>query len=154
MGCTPSPRDVVPDSHDVRVIPDGGAGSGAVEETYAYVARRPHGVLALAEARQINPAEARALVDRLADEMERCMAGLERNGALVDGAARVVALADPSGTPLINMKIAPGDAVAQNALICIVAPVRATTLPAATRGTPPGLALEATWRPLGQRTSE
>jgi hypothetical protein len=140
--CSPSsPRDVVPESHDVIVVPDAGAG-----DAYVYVARRPHGVVALAEARKLGDDEARAIVDRLADELERCAAGLEAQHLLVEGAARVVAVAGPDGTPALNVRFAPGDAVAQNALLCLVAPMRAKTLPAAEAG----LAIEATWGPKRQ----
>ncbi len=132
-----SPRDVVPESRDVRVVPDG----GPAEDTYVYVARRPHGVVALAEARQMKDDEARAIVDRVADELERCALGLEAQHLLAPGAARVVAVAGQNGVPALNLKLAPGDTVAQNALLCLAAPVRALTFPRAGSG----LALEATW---------
>jgi len=145
--CSPSPRDIVPVTRDVRVTPDGGGGPG---DAYQHVARRPHGVLALAEARNMKDDDARALTERWADEMERCMTSLESRGLLVEGAVRVVAVADAQGTPALNVKLAPGDAVAQNALLCIVAPVRASSLPppASSTSNPAGLAIEATWGPL------
>lgn len=90
--------------------------------------------------------DARTIVERVADDLERCATGLLAQGLLVEGAARVVAIAGPNGTPALNVRLAPGDAVAQNALLCIVAPVRATTFPPSTSGTP-GLAIEATWGP-------
>ena len=124
-------------SREVRVVPDGG------DDTYAYIARRPHGVVALAEAREMDDAQAHAIVDRVADELERCAAALEARGALVSGAARVVAVADPGGSPALNVKLAPGEAVAQNALLCLIAPIRALSFPAS--GKKPGLAIEATW---------
>ncbi len=128
----------------MRTAPDG---VGAEANAYVYVARRPHGIVGLAEARQIDDATARAMVDRLADELERCASNLEAKQLLVEGAARVVAIAGPSGTPALNVKLAPGDAVAQNALLCIVAPVRATTLPPPISQGTPGFAIEATWGP-------
>lgn len=139
--CTPSPRDVVPESRDVR-----GAPSAAPADAYAYVARRKHGVVALAEARGLAEADARALVDRLADGLERCATGLEAGQSLVPGAARIVAVAGPNGVPALNVKLAPGDAVAQNALLCLVAPTRALTLPAEGAG----FAIEATWQPSSE----
>lgn len=143
-GCSPSPRDVVPESRDVRVTPDGGVTTPS--ETYVYVARRPHGIVGLAEARHMKDDEARSLVDRIADELERCATNLDAQGLLVDGAARVVAIASASGAPALNVRFAPGDAVAQNALLCLVAPIRATPFPPATQpNAPPGLAIEATW---------
>jgi hypothetical protein len=106
--------------------------------------------------------DARAIVERIADDLERCATGLEARQLLVEGAARVVAVAGPSGTPALNVRFAPGDAVAQNALLCLVAPVRATTFPASTTGGTPGLAIEATWGParaslegpMGPRSSD
>jgi hypothetical protein len=143
--CSPSPRDVVPESREVRVTPDAGP-----SDTYVHVARRAHGVVALAEARHMKDEDARAIVERLADELERCATNLEAQRLLVEGAARVVAIAGPDGTPALNVRLAPGDAVAQNALLCIVAPVRATSLPppspASASGTA-GFAIEATWGP-------
>jgi len=145
-GCSPSPRDVVPESRDVRVTPEAGAG-----DAYEHVARRPHGVVALAEARHIDGEAARAMVERLADDLERCATMLEAQGSLVEGAVRIVAVAGPDGTPALNVRLAPGDAVAQNALLCIIAPVRATPLPPAGNGVTPGLAIEATWGPAPAR---
>ncbi|MBX3215765.1 MAG: hypothetical protein KF850_27250 [Labilithrix sp.] len=141
VGCSPSPRDVVPESRDVRATPTAGG------DAYVHVARRAHGVVALAEARRMTDDSARAIVERIADELERCATGLEAQGLLVEGAARVVAVAGPNGTPALNVRLAPGDAVAQNALLCLVAPVRATTLPPPTNDGAPGLAIEATWGP-------
>jgi hypothetical protein len=144
--CSPSPRDVVPDSRDVRVQP--GSDAGANPDAYVYVARRTHGIVALAEARHMTDAEARAIVDRIANEMEECAQRLEAQGGLVDGAARIVAVASPNGTPALNVRLAPGDAVAQNALLCLIAPVRAISFPhTASANAPPGLAIEATWGP-------
>ncbi len=147
--CSPSPRDVVPASRDVRIA-EGAADAGP--EAYVHVARRPHGVVALAEARHIPDEEARAIVERLADELERCATGLEAQHLLVEGAVRIAAVAGPDGTPALNVRLAPGDAVAQNALLCIIAPVRATTLPLPSRRGTPGMAIEATWGPAHGRS--
>jgi hypothetical protein len=119
----------------------------AAPEAYVYVAKRPHGVVALAEARHMGDGDVRIMVDHIADDLERCAADLEAKRLLVDGAARVVAVAGPTGTPALNVRFAPGDAVAQNALLCIVAPVRALAFPPSSEGSP-GLAIEATWSPL------
>jgi len=144
LACSPSPRDVVPESRDVRVIPDAGGG-----DAYVHVARRPHGAVALAEARHLKDEDARAIVERLADDLERCATTLEAQQLLVEGAARIVAIAGPGGTPALNVRLAPGDAVAQNALLCIIAPVRATMLPPPSKDGTPGLAIEASWGPIG-----
>jgi hypothetical protein len=139
----------VPDTREVR----GAVGDGGAEpaDAYVYVARRPRGVVALAEARQISDDDARKIVDRIADDLDRCAADLAAQGRLVPGAARVVAVAGPDGTPALNVRLAPGDAVAQNALVCLLAPLRAHPLPleAAEAGAsrPPGLAIEVTWAP-------
>lgn len=145
--CSPSPRDVVPESHDVRTTPQVGG------EAYVHVARRAHGTVALAESRYIKDADARAMTEKIADDLERCAIGLEAQHLLVEGAARIVAIAGPDGTPALNVRLAPGDAVAQNALLCLVAPVRATTLPAPTSAGTPGFAIEATWGPPRARST-
>lgn len=140
VACTPSPRDVAEPGESHVVTVDAGNNSA---DAYVYVARRPHGAVGLAEARSMKDEEARAFVDRIADELERCTSALEPQHLVVEGAARIIAVAQgPGGAPAVNLKLAPGDAVAQNALLCLVAPIRATMLP-------PGssLAIEATWRP-------
>lgn len=141
----------MPESRDVRRAPDGDRpASGGDGDAYVYVARRAHGTVALAEARGMTDEAARAIIDRVADELERCAADLEVRRLLVEGAARVVAVAGPDGTPVLNLRLAPGDAALRNALVCLVAPVRATTLPPSTSGKP-GLAIEATWGPTKLR---
>jgi hypothetical protein len=138
--CSPGPRDVAVDSP--HVVPSDAGATQAPTETYVYIAKRPHATIGLAEARSMTDAEARALVDRIADDLETCAQRLDTQGALVEGAARIVAVADANGTPGVNVKLAPGGAVAQNALMCLVAPVRSIPFP---KGA--GLAIEATWGP-------
>jgi hypothetical protein len=149
-GC-PAPRDVVPDSRD-QLVPrgsDGGGGGGAGTGAYAWVAKRAHGAIGVAGARNLDEETARAIVERLADDLEACARRLESQGSLVDGAARYVAAGGPRGAGEIgDMQLAPGSAVAANALLCLVAPVRAATFPAATDGGVPALLLEATWGPV------
>ena len=96
---------------------------------------------------------ARGIVEHLADELERCATNLEARQLLVDGAVRVVAVAGADGTPALNVRLAPGDAALQNALLCIVAPIRAMTLPLPTSQGTPGLAIEATWGSLARTPS-
>jgi hypothetical protein len=146
IACSPSPRDVVPETRDVRVRP-GEVDAGPPPDAYVYVTRRPHAVVALAEARHMSDAEAREIVDHVASDLETCAQRLATQGTLVEGAARVVAVAGPNGTPALNVRIAPGDAVAQNALLCLIAPVRATTFPRGDGRGAPGMAIEATWGP-------
>ena len=128
----------------MRVSP----GDAGAAEAYAYVARRPHGVIALAEARHLSEDEARDVVERLASDLEACARRLEAEGSLVEGAARIVAVAGPRGTVEgLNVRLAPGGAVAQNALLCLIAPVRSMTLPKGAGGGAPAFAIEATWGP-------
>lgn len=148
LACGPS-RDVVPETRDVRVV-EGEQAARAGGGGYARVARRPHGVVALADARQLTDDDAQRLVDRVADDLERCSAQLEREGALVDGAARIAAQIGPRGTPEgFDVRVAPGGAVAANALLCVIAPIRALTLSAPPGGTTPTFTLDATWAPTG-----
>lgn len=142
VACSPSgPRDVAGEQKDIRVqnAPD----AGPANDAYAYVARRPHGVVALAEARQMSEEESHAIIEKLANDLETCASRLEGEGTLALGAARIIVLAQPSGPPALNVKLAPGGDVAQNALMCLVAPIRALPL---TKG---GLAIEYTWGPAG-----
>jgi hypothetical protein len=138
-------RDTVPASTDV--VADAG-GSPRSAEGYEYVARRPLSVVALAEARGIEPAIARAAVDHLADAADACAADERRKGAPVQGAARVVAQIDGDGRVLgTNVRLDPGPGVAPSAVLCVVAPVRLLTFPPADGGAR-GIAIEALW---GQR---
>lgn len=143
--CSPSgPRDVAGENKDVRVDP---REAGAPADAYAYVAQRPHGVVALAEARNMKDEDAREIIDRLASELEACATRLEAEHALVDGAARVVAVAQPEGPPALKVSLEPGGAIAQNALMCLVAPIRAIVFPKGTGAGAPGMAIEAKWGP-------
>ena len=142
VACSPSgPRDVAGENKNTYVQPGGDAGSTTNSDAYVYVARRPHGVVALAEARQMTEEESHAIIERLANDLETCATRLDAEHTLVEGAARIVALAQPQGPPAMNVKLAPGGDVAQNALMCLVAPIRALPL---TKG---GLAIEYTWGP-------
>ena len=143
LACSPSgPRDVAGENKDVRVQPGSSdAGATTNSDAYAYVARRPHGVVALAEARQMSEEESHAIIEKLANDLETCATRLESEHTLVEGAARIVALAQPQGPPALNVKLAPGGDVAQNALMCLVAPIRALPF---SKG---GLAIEYTWGP-------
>jgi hypothetical protein len=135
-------------SQDVRVV-DGGA---ADSQGYEYVAKRPLAVVALAEARGIDAAVARAAMDRLADEMDACATEEGRRGTLVEGAARVVAQIDDGGIVAgTSMRVNPGAGVAQEAVVCFLAPVKMLIFPpvdgrtAASPGAARGMAVEAIW---------
>jgi hypothetical protein len=135
-------HDVVPQSHDVQVnTPQGGASA----QGYDYVAKRPLGVVALAEARGLDPVVAHAAIDRLADALDACATDEGRKGTLADGAARVVVQIDDKGNVAgTSLKVDPGAGVAQNAVVCLVAPLRSLSFPPADSSTR-GFAIEALW---------
>jgi hypothetical protein len=142
MSCSPSgPRDASdPHAHDVvtHEIPEG----------YEYVVKKPHGVLALAEARGIPKDSARRAMDRLATDFDACLADLERKGTLKPGAARVVVplgAGGIAGQPLV--RVSEGPDTTATTILCIVAPVKMLAFPPAspTEAGAPGMAIEATW---------
>ena len=147
VGCPTPGRDVVPDSRDVRGDADGvDAGARPPADAYTYVARRPHGAVGLVGAHFMSDADAQRIVDRVADDLESCARRVEQRGALVEGALQLVAVTGSRGTAEISdVRFAPGGPVAANALECIIAPLRATTFPAATKSGVPAVAIEATW---------
>ncbi len=134
-------HDAVPESRDVVVNNPGPAG----ELGYDYVARRPLAVVALAEARGLDPVVARAAIDRLADALDTCATEEGRRGTLVNGAARVVAQIDGDGRVSgTSVRIDPGAGVAPNAVVCLVAPAKMLAFPPADAGAR-GIAIEALW---------
>ncbi len=136
-------RDVVPPSHDV--VGDGGTGGGQSQEGYAYVARRPLAVVALAEARGVDPGIAKVAVDRLADSVQSCVADELRRGAAVEGAARVVAQIDRSGSVTdATLRVDPKAGAAATAVLCLLSPTRLLVFPPADRNDR-GFAIEALW---------
>jgi hypothetical protein len=145
--CSSATRDVVPSSSDIVV--DGGA--AAQSPDYEYIARRPLGAVALAEARGIDAALARTAVDRLADALNRCVTKRSQEGALVDGAARLVVRVASDGqvAATTQLKIDPGLAhgAAEAAVLCLLAPAKMLTFPPAD-GDSRGLAIEAIWGQL------
>jgi hypothetical protein len=140
-----SGRDFIPETHEVHDV------APAPRDTtgYDYIARRPLGVIGLAEARGIDPAEAARVLDRLADALEACAEDLAKSGKLVDGAGRIAAEISPAGTPVgLALKVAPGGAVMANALLCFITPFKLAAFPPVDATAPPrGLAVEATWGP-------
>jgi hypothetical protein len=143
--CPTPGRDVVPETHDVR-----GATADATPpprtDGYAYVARRPHGAVGLVGAHFMTDADARRIVDRVADDLEACARRLEQRRELVEGALQLVAVTGSRGTAEItDVRFAPGGPVAANALECIVAPLRANAFPSASTAGVPAVAIEATW---------
>jgi hypothetical protein len=135
-------RDVVPESHDV-VVEAGARARGA--EAYEYVARRPRAVVALAEARGIAVDIARAAIEHLADAVDTCVTEEGRKGALLQGAARVVAQVDASGNIAgVSLRVDPSAGRARDAVLCLVAPTKLLTFPPADAGVR-GIAVEALW---------
>lgn len=151
LGCSPTgPRDVVPETHDVHV--DDAGASGAKPGAYAHVAKRPHAAIGLAGTKNIDEAEAKRIVDKAADDFERCAEAQQAEGKLVEGAARLVVAGSANGAARIgDTELAPGGAVAANALLCLIAPLRAAAFPPAkSSDAPPAILIEATWGPSGR----
>jgi hypothetical protein len=145
--CSPK-RDVVAGGGRDVLGADGGA--DPARAAYDYVAKRPHGVVALAEARRLSDAEARQIVDHLADALDGCARDLEQRGTLVEGAARVIMIAGPRGNVEgFKVTLTPGNEVAANALLCVVAPARAVLFPPPSAAGAPAMAIEITWGPSG-----
>jgi hypothetical protein len=148
-GCPTSGRDVVPETRDVRgavATPD--AAAPPRDGDYVYVVRRPHGAVGLVGAHFMKDDDAHRMVDRIADDLEACARRVEQRGELVEGALQLVAATGSRGTAEVtDVRLAPGGPVAANALECILAPLRASTLPPATTAGVPALAIEAMWGP-------
>jgi hypothetical protein len=153
IGCGGGGRDVVPETHDVVDVggtvgapgSGGGGGDGGVADGYQHVARRRHGILALAEGRGFSAGEAERAVDQLADAFEVCATARQQEGKLVTGAVRVVARVNAAGdVDGWTVRASPGPAVAANVLLCVLAPLRAENFGA---GGSRGLAIESEWAP-------
>jgi hypothetical protein len=143
--CSPS-RDTVPETKDVHVVAGADAGASA---TYRFVARRPHGAIGIAGTKNIGDDDARRFVEHLADELEACATRLQETGSLVLGAARMVVASGAKGNAEIgDTELQPGSGIAANALLCIVAPARATPFPSAGSAGIPAILIEATWSPV------
>jgi hypothetical protein len=126
------------------VVGDAGAATRS-PEGYEYVARRPLAVVALAESRGLDPAIARAAVDRLADSIDACATDEGRRGSLVEGAGRIVAQIDGDGHVAgTSVRVDPGEGVARSAVVCLVAPTKILVFPPADAAAR-GIAIEALW---------
>jgi len=142
--CSSATQDVVPSSRDVVV--DGGSTSRSPDD-YEYVARRPNGVVALAEARGIEPGLARAAVERLADALNLCATKRRNEGTLVAGAARIIArVTDDGRIAAAQLKIDPGlgPGAAEAAVLSLLAPAKMLAFPTLDAGAR-GFAIEAIW---------
>jgi hypothetical protein len=126
LACASGARDVVPETHDVHV---GGGGAGA-SGAYSYVARRPLGFIAVARQDGLGAELGTRAADHLADALDACATDLATKGKLVEGTIRIEASVGRDGSIVVShMTVAPGDAVAANALLCVVAPMKLTSFP-------------------------
>jgi hypothetical protein len=147
LSCASSTRDVVPETHDVRAG-DATGQPAAKRDAYAFVARRPMGFVALASEHGLGAEIAAGAAGHLADSMDACAMGLARNGRLVDGAIQVSASIAPDGAVVVtHVTVAPGDAVAANALLCVMAPLKMITFPPGDASAQRGIAIDASWGP-------
>ncbi len=150
LSCAGANRDVVPETHDVRA---GESGSDK-QDSYAFIARRPMGFVALSNEHGLGPEIASGAVGHLADSLDACATGLARNGRLVDGAVRVSATIGPEGSVSVShVTVAPGDAVAANALLCVIAPLKMITFTPVDAKAQRGIAIDASWGPAGVTTA-
>ncbi len=153
VACAAS-RDSIPESRDVRVAAEANGESPAAQaDGYLYVARRPLGLIGLADFRGVDVAIARAAAEKLADSLDTCATELGRTGKLTQGAARLVAQVGPDGDVQgVKLTTSPGAAVTANALLCLVSPLKLIAFPAGSADAGDrGLALEATWGVLSTK---
>lgn len=141
--CGGGTRDVIPETHDVHVEAKGAAGK------YTYVARRPLGFVAVASQVGLDGELGTKAADRLADALDACATELAAKGKLVDGAIRIEAAVAKDGSVAVShLTVAPGDGVAANALLCVVAPFKLTSFPPA-ESDARRFVIDATWGPKG-----
>lgn len=139
--CPKPVENVVPETREVR------ADASAPAEGYVHVAKKPRVTVALAEARGVATEVGVAMTESLASQFDECATALEREGKLVSGAARVVVVAGEAGRAEgFNVRLAPGGAVAQNALRCLMPPAKLLVFPDGDGGQR-GIAIECTWGP-------
>ncbi|MGO8995294.1 MAG: hypothetical protein ACLQVI_18410 [Polyangiaceae bacterium] len=140
--CASGTRDIVPETHDVQVTEPGAQGA------YAYVARRPLGFVALARESGLGPELAKRATDHLADALDACATNLAAKGKLVEGTIRIDASITRDGSVVVShMTVSPGDDVAANALLCVMAPLKLTNFPATADSAARGLGIDASWGP-------
>lgn len=141
VACPRPVENVVPETREVRTD------AGAAVEGYVHVAKRARVTVALAEARGVATEVGVAMTESLAARFDECAAALDRDGQLVSGAARLVVVAGDGGRAEgFNVRLAPGGAVAQNALRCLMPPAKLLVFPDGDGGQR-GIAIECTWGP-------
>lgn len=144
-GCAPNVPDVAVASHDDFVV--AGPSSASSSDGYEYVAKRPLGIVALAESREIPQPLARAAIDRIADALDVCVGERATAVALPRGAARVVVRIDGDGAvTATNVRVDPGAGALPVALACLVSPAKLLMFSASDAGAR-GMAIEAVWGP-------
>ena len=141
--CAGATRDVVPETHDVHMTAGGG------EAAYAHVARRPLGFVALARQVGLGDEIGVRATEHLADALDACATNLAVTGRLVDGTIRIDASVAPDGSVVVShVTVAPGDAVAANALLCVLAPLKLTMFSAdPSDAGARAFAVDASWGP-------
>jgi hypothetical protein len=147
-GSSRAATDAVPPANARRAAVEGGRGEdGDDGGGYVYVARRALGTVALAEARNLEDAQAFAIVDKLANQLDACALAVGKDGRLAPGAARLIVQFGADGLVAgTNLKTSPGSSALANALLCFVSPARQLALgPADADGGVRAIALEATW---------
>jgi len=138
---------VIVESQDVHDVHATGERGDKALAGYEYVAKRPLGVVAVAESRGLSRDVVRGVANRLANSLDVCATRLAADGRLVPAAARVAAHIDRDGS-LVNLALTltPGAGPTANALLCFVSPFKLVRFPAADvdpEGR--GIALEASW---------
>jgi hypothetical protein len=146
--CASGTRDVVPETRDVQVAATPATGSST------YVARRTLGFVALTRQTGLGAEIGGRAVEHLADALDVCATNLAAKGRLVDGAIRIDAIVAAGGSVAItHVTVAPGDAVAANALLCVMAPLKLMTFSpepdARNDGGARSFAIDASWGPQG-----
>jgi hypothetical protein len=136
-----SSRDVIPESHDVEQT------KPASEGGYEYIAKRPLGVVAVAESRGLPREVVTAIADQMANSLDICITHLASEGRLIPAAARVATHIDKSGAPTgLTLTLTPGPGPTATALLCFVSPFKLLRFPSAdVDPMSRGIALEASW---------
>ena len=144
LACGGPGRDIIPESHDVQ---DTHAARPGAEGGYEHVAKRPMGMVAIAESRGLDKQASALVIDRMADSLDACATRLATAGKLAPGAARIAARIERDGAPSgLALTLTPGPGPTANALLCVVSPFKlvrfaSADVDPATRG----IAIEAVW---------
>lgn len=140
-------RDYVPESAETVGGNTTADASTPSPESYLYVAKGKLATVGLADARGVPKEEAIKATETIARSLDACVASLDREGALVNGAARVIALVGDKGDIAQVAPRASDEAgIARVVVLCIAAPMKALTFsPSPPSSVRRGIAIEATW---------